>query len=350
MRRTLLPICAFALHRAACGQTTPDTIESLRDLVETRVPFAAGAGLSTSRTAVFDANGFLTPVLGAESDCIRVDGTSQPCAPAFFDAEVPQGAVDGVNVTFTLMAAPTPTSSLVLHRNGLLQHIPEDFTLAGSSITFASGAIPQAGDILVASYRSDASAGAGKSLARKQLGPVAKALNNVLIEMAREIESPRNEQVEERGRGSLNKALPPPDANVSDHIAARGRLREAPPLRSEPFRVFRPERSDSLNDPAIRATTEESTSTKRLEPQLEPFKSAPLAPQANVPLENRKNVRRDAFNSRSLRMVRERLGDPGLFEPPATESLVNTPRGDGTLCTPSNHSSIQLLQKELGCK
>lgn len=68
--------------------------------------------------------------------------------------ETPGGAINGVNATFTLAAAPSPAGSLLLFRNGLLMRAGagKDFTLSGSSITFLGGNLPQTGDDLVASY------------------------------------------------------------------------------------------------------------------------------------------------------------------------------------------------------
>jgi len=61
--------------------------------------------------------------------------------------------VDGTNATFALSYAPTPSASLLLFRNGLLQKAGVDYTLAGSTVTFLAGSVPQPGDSLQASYR-----------------------------------------------------------------------------------------------------------------------------------------------------------------------------------------------------
>jgi hypothetical protein len=74
--------------------------------------------------------------------------------PNFADAETPGGTINGTNAAFTLANAPSPALSLELYRNGLLQSVANgDYTLAGNTITFAAGAIPQTGDSLTASYR-----------------------------------------------------------------------------------------------------------------------------------------------------------------------------------------------------
>jgi hypothetical protein len=68
--------------------------------------------------------------------------------------EPPAGVVDGLNGVFTLAVAPSPSSSLMLFRNGLLMLVGagHDFTLAGGTITFQAGNEPAAGAVLVASY------------------------------------------------------------------------------------------------------------------------------------------------------------------------------------------------------
>ncbi|HEV3200787.1 MAG TPA: hypothetical protein VGZ73_22950 [Bryobacteraceae bacterium] len=72
---------------------------------------------------------------------------------SFVDSDSPSGTLDGVNSQFTLSAAPNPAPSLAVFRNGLLQKIGQDYTLNGPALTFASGALPQSGDTLLASYR-----------------------------------------------------------------------------------------------------------------------------------------------------------------------------------------------------
>ena len=62
----------------------------------------------------------------------------------FSDGEIPLGAIDGMNATFTLSAAPFPTASLQLYLNGLLmQSGGGDYSLTGVVITFT--APPSAG-------------------------------------------------------------------------------------------------------------------------------------------------------------------------------------------------------------
>jgi len=68
-----------------------------------------------------------------------------------FQEEVPSGAINGTNTTFTLSVAPSPALSLEFYKNGLLMTAGIDYTLSGATITTA--APPQAGDLLNAFYR-----------------------------------------------------------------------------------------------------------------------------------------------------------------------------------------------------
>jgi hypothetical protein len=122
-----------------------------------------GPGFGTGSVAVINQNGQIEAAVGDVGECIYVDGTSGPCGGAasqFFDAETPGGIVDGSNTTFTLLNPPSG-SSLMLFRNGLYMSASLDYTLSGATITFPSGAIPQPGDTLIASYRIDPSSSAG---------------------------------------------------------------------------------------------------------------------------------------------------------------------------------------------
>ena len=119
-----------------------------------------GVGYTASKTAVIDAMGGIDGAVGNASDCMHVDGSSGPCGNAlasssagFVDAETPSGTLNGVNATFTLANTPSPAASLMLYRNGMLQDQNFDYSLAGNSITFQSGAIPKPPDILLAYYR-----------------------------------------------------------------------------------------------------------------------------------------------------------------------------------------------------
>jgi hypothetical protein len=72
----------------------------------------------------------------------------------FIDAAVPSGAINGTNLVFTLATAPSPSISLKLYKNGLLLSQNGDYTISGTTITFASTATTaQTGDSLIASYR-----------------------------------------------------------------------------------------------------------------------------------------------------------------------------------------------------
>ena len=119
-----------------------------------------GSGYTTSRAAMVDDSGAINSVEGSLSDCVRVDGSSGPCfdvtqLPVYIDCETPAGLLDGSNAAFTLSGTPNPASSLVLYRNGLMLQDGVDFNIQpDGSILFVAAAVPQTGDVLMASYRT----------------------------------------------------------------------------------------------------------------------------------------------------------------------------------------------------
>ncbi len=121
------------------------------------------------RTAVVDSSGLISSAAGNATDCVHVDGSSGPCGgtnpPSFVDGEAPSGIVDGSNTLFGLAAVPDPAGSLAVYRNGVLQKTGQDYTLAGSTVTFVAGATPQPGDTLLASYRLSSATGDSGSAA-----------------------------------------------------------------------------------------------------------------------------------------------------------------------------------------
>lgn len=119
-----------------------------------------GVGYALGRAAVIDTSGQIDGAAGNLGDCVRVDGSSGPCGgnsggvlPLYSDAEVPSGAINGLNTTFTLANTPSPASSLLLYVNGLLMDQGLDYVISGATITFALSSVPQTGDVLLASYR-----------------------------------------------------------------------------------------------------------------------------------------------------------------------------------------------------
>jgi hypothetical protein len=126
-----------------------------------------GASFAAGRVAMVNALGALDAVTGSPMDCVRVDGSSGPCGAAsteFVDAEAPSGIVDGANTTFSLTATPTPASSLVVYRNGLLMKAGSDYDANGRTIQFVAAAAPQPGDTLLASYRLAESGAPGEAV------------------------------------------------------------------------------------------------------------------------------------------------------------------------------------------
>ncbi len=117
-----------------------------------------GPAFVPGRAAVIDANGEIDGASGNLTDCLHVDGSSGSCGSTaativFVDNEVPAGAINGTNASFSLANIPLPAASLHLFRNGLLLNAAVDYTLSSAAITFVGASIPQPSDTLVASYR-----------------------------------------------------------------------------------------------------------------------------------------------------------------------------------------------------
>jgi hypothetical protein len=140
----------------SAGNSTTITEGSVTGLVnDLQQRPVKGASYAAGAVAIIDQNGQLEAAAGTPGSCVMVDGTTGPCGtsgPAFVDSEIPGGAVNGTNRVFTLQNSPDG-NSLMLFRNGIYMLAGLDYTLTGSTIQFAVVAVPQSGDILVASYR-----------------------------------------------------------------------------------------------------------------------------------------------------------------------------------------------------
>lgn len=70
--------------------------------------------------------------------------------PNVFEQEVPSGAVNDSNVTFTLSSTPVADKAVELKLNGLTQRQGTDYTISGSTITFTTA--PTTGQSVYAVY------------------------------------------------------------------------------------------------------------------------------------------------------------------------------------------------------
>jgi hypothetical protein len=138
---------------------TVDDVEGLPEALDVRPE--KGQSFAPNRAAVIGPTGEIEGAAGGPADCVRVDGTATPCGSSvvggFTDNEAPAGAIDGNNRNFSLTGTPDPSASLFLHRNGLLQRQGLDYSVSANVVTFEMASTPQPGDILLASYRTDAS-------------------------------------------------------------------------------------------------------------------------------------------------------------------------------------------------
>lgn len=157
------------------GGAAPLEIADIPGLpAELEVRPVRGPGFAPSRAAIINSFGAIEGATGSLSDCVRVDGSSGPCGGAgggtgasatFVDSDSPQGALNGTNAEFLLAQEPNPGSSLLLWRNGVLQKQGVDYSLNSRTATFLAGNVPQAGDILQASYRTSGSGAIGATTA-----------------------------------------------------------------------------------------------------------------------------------------------------------------------------------------
>lgn len=56
----------------------------------------------------------------------------------FWTQETPSGLINGVNTVYTIAFEPLENESILLFKNGLQQRLGTDFTVSGTTITFAS--------------------------------------------------------------------------------------------------------------------------------------------------------------------------------------------------------------------
>ena len=137
------------------GLTT--TVNGLSTSVATNT--SSISTLTTSvATATSTVSGFSTSLANLTNTVSGLQATvnsltSGSSTTVFVDSEVPAGALNGTNTSFTLANAPSPATSFSLYRNGLLQSPGVDYTLNGMALTFLSPSTPLPGDIIQASYR-----------------------------------------------------------------------------------------------------------------------------------------------------------------------------------------------------
>lgn len=90
-----------------------------------------------------------------DTNCLRADFSTAPCGGAggSMVRDTMTGSVNGSNRVFTLAASPSPSDSLMIYRNGILQRPGVDFDRAGTTVTFLVAATPQVGDLLESRYQ-----------------------------------------------------------------------------------------------------------------------------------------------------------------------------------------------------
>jgi len=102
------------------------------------IPGAGAAWAKLDATLALDTSGPV-PVLKAPP---QAQGT-----PAL-EVNYPSAA----QASFSLMHTPNSAVSLRVYRNGLRQALGADYMVSGSTVTFSSGNVPQAGDAIIFEY------------------------------------------------------------------------------------------------------------------------------------------------------------------------------------------------------
>jgi len=105
---------------------------------------AALNGINNSVSTLTVTANTLTPEVAQLTSVVTING------------EVPAGAINGTNGTFTLHNLPL-AAQVTVYRNGVRQTTGGDFNLSGQTLTFSSRAIPQAGDLISVDYRTQLS-------------------------------------------------------------------------------------------------------------------------------------------------------------------------------------------------
>src|SRR5687768_4995123 len=106
-------------------------------------------GISFARiTASGATEGQIMQFVGGEWVPVSISGMSVPV-----DNEVPAGVVDGSNREFTLAYMPSPPSSIMLFKGGVLmrQGLQNDYTVENQVIIFNEA--PMINDVLLVFYR-----------------------------------------------------------------------------------------------------------------------------------------------------------------------------------------------------
>ena len=160
-------VTSVAISGGTTGLTTsggPITGAGTITLAGTLVVGNGGTGLATTpgngQLLIGNGSGYALANITAGAGITVTNGagtisiaTTALAATNFVTREVPTGAVNGTNPTFTLANIPTVGTEQVFV-NGILQNGgSNDYAISGATITFQTGAIPQNGDVVLVTYR-----------------------------------------------------------------------------------------------------------------------------------------------------------------------------------------------------
>lgn len=111
-----------------------------------------GNGTNFALSTITGGTG-ITVTNGAGTISIAVNSATFLLVANYVVREAPTGTINGTNPTFTLAATPV-TGTEEVYVNGILQNsgAGNDYTIAGATITFLAGAIPQTNDVIRVTY------------------------------------------------------------------------------------------------------------------------------------------------------------------------------------------------------
>ncbi len=142
------------------GTNSGAALNNNRVMVSSGGAIVEAAAITAARALISDANGIPTHsavtatelgYLSGVTSAIQTQLDARVEESKYIRREVPSGAINGSNVTFTLANTPLAGKEDVF-LNGLLQNAGggNDYTISGDTITYNSA--PQTGDILLVSY------------------------------------------------------------------------------------------------------------------------------------------------------------------------------------------------------
>jgi len=143
-RLSLSDVRVSQLTTASHGSADPE-LNSDR-AVALPIPITDVAGLSNALNSVINSLTILSSTAASITASVGAIQNAQ-----LIRGEVPNGVINGTNASFTLANPPNP-GTLSVSLNGTKLAANRDFSVSGTSLVLATGAVPSVGDLLSADY------------------------------------------------------------------------------------------------------------------------------------------------------------------------------------------------------